>query len=232
MKKRPAHTRKGPSLKNRAAAALAQLKQHSSQKVRDGMARYDIPSDHALGVPVGAIQKIAKQLGRDHALAEALWDTGGLRSPAARVVCRRPRPRHAGANGPVVPGFRQLGGRRHRVLQAVRPKPARLEKIAPWAKKKDEFQKRAGMVMIACLAAHDKKATDKAFLRILPVIAQAATDERNFVKKGVSWALRMVGRRNAVFKAASVTLARELTESASPAAQWIGKDALKQSGKG
>ena len=86
--------------------------------------------------------------------------------------------------------------------------------------------------MIACLAAHDKKATDKAVLRILPVIAQAATDERNFVKKGVSWALRMVGRRNAVFKAASVTLARELTESASPAAQWIGKDALKQSGKG
>jgi len=81
--------------------------------------------------------------------------------------------------------------------------------------------------MIACLALHDKKAGDEWFLKSLNLIEDGATDERNFVKKGVSWALRSVGRRNKALKTASLSLAKRLAESPSASARWVGKDAVR-----
>ena len=91
--------------------------------------------------------------------------------------------------------------------------------------------RRAGFVMIACLALHDKMAGDEWFLGSLDLIEDGASDERNFVKKGVSWALRSVGRRNAKLHAASMALARRLAESPSASAKWIGKDAMRDLAK-
>lgn len=99
--------------------------------------------------------------------------------------------------------------------------------VPKWAARRDEFQKRAAFALIACLASHDENADDQAFLSFLPLIESAATDERNFVKKGVSWALRGVGGRNASLRSKAVTLARKLASSTDPAARWVGKDALK-----
>jgi 3-methyladenine DNA glycosylase AlkD len=81
---------------------------------------------------------------------------------------------------------------------------------------------------VASLAGHDKRATDTMFVATLPLIERAATDERNFVKKGVSWALRGLGRRNTALNAAAVTVARRLSTSPEPAARWIGKGAVKE----
>ena len=61
----------------------------------------------------------------------------------------------------------------------------------------------------------------------LPLIELAASDDRNFVKKGVSWALRAIGGRSASLKSAATTLARKLATSEDSAARWIGKDALR-----
>ena len=95
------------------------------------------------------------------------------------------------------------------------------------SKEKGEFQKRAGFVMMACLAAHDKTAKDAAFLKFLPIIEKGASDDRNFVKKGVSWALRHLGHRNAALHAAAVKTATKLSKSDDATERWVGKDALR-----
>ncbi len=100
--------------------------------------------------------------------------------------------------------------------------------MAPkWVRQKGEFQKRAGFVLMACLAAHDKQARDAAFLRFLPMIEQGASDDRNFVKKGVSWALRHLGHRNTSLHAAAVATATKLSNSQDATERWVGRDALR-----
>ncbi len=101
--------------------------------------------------------------------------------------------------------------------------------MAPkWVRQKGEFQKRAGFVLMACLAAHDKTATDAAFMKFLPLHREAArADDRNFVKKGVSWALRHLGHRNAALHAAAVKTATKLSNSQHATERWVGKDALR-----
>ena len=95
------------------------------------------------------------------------------------------------------------------------------------AKLEPEFAKRASFALLASVALHDKQAGDKLFIESLRLIEQAATDDRNFVKKGVSWALRAIGGRNAQLHEAAVGLARRLAASTEPAARWVGKDALR-----
>jgi 3-methyladenine DNA glycosylase AlkD len=105
--------------------------------------------------------------------------------------------------------------------------PHAWSKALQWSTRRPEFEKRAGFVLMACLAAHDKGANDAAFLKFLPLIEKGATDERNFVKKGVSWALRHIGHRNAKLHSAAVKTATKLSESEDPVQSWVGRDALK-----
>jgi 3-methyladenine DNA glycosylase AlkD len=104
--------------------------------------------------------------------------------------------------------------------------PHAWRKVEKWARRRDEFGKRAAFALLASLALHDRDTGDAPFLRCLPLVERAATDERNFVKKGVSWALRAVGRRNRALNRAALTVARRLSASPEAAARWVGKDAL------
>jgi 3-methyladenine DNA glycosylase AlkD len=99
--------------------------------------------------------------------------------------------------------------------------------VAKWVRHKGEFQKRAGFVLIACLAQHDKAANDSAFTKFFPMIEKGASDERNFVKKGVSWALRGLGHRSKALHAAAIKTAHRLTKSDNATERWVGRDALK-----
>jgi len=105
--------------------------------------------------------------------------------------------------------------------------PHAWKKVEPWSRRREEFVKRAAFALIASLALHDKKAGDEQFLRTLPLIERGASDDRNFVKKGVSWALRVLGRRNQTLNEAAVEVARRLAESPDAAARWVGKDGIK-----
>ncbi|HUE83448.1 MAG TPA: DNA alkylation repair protein [Pyrinomonadaceae bacterium] len=105
--------------------------------------------------------------------------------------------------------------------------PHAWEKVTDWSNERDEFVRRAAFALIASLAVHDKRASTDQFARCLPLIEKATTDERNFVNKGVSWALRVIGRRNREIHAAAVILAKSLSESPNASARWVGKDALK-----
>jgi 3-methyladenine DNA glycosylase AlkD len=104
-------------------------------------------------------------------------------------------------------------------------------KVDAWADKRNEFEKRAAFALLASLAGHDKTATDEMFIARLPLVERAASDDRNFVKKGVNWALRRVGGRSPALRAAAVKVAERLAASPEPAARWVGKDALRELAK-
>jgi 3-methyladenine DNA glycosylase AlkD len=212
----------------RVATALSWLKKHSSKAARDGMSRYAIPNENALGVRMGDIQKLGRQLGRDHALALALWKTGVYE---ARMLCA-----YVAEPERLTPAQMDAWARdfdNWAICDTlcfalwVRT-PHAFGKIRQWATHRDEFVKRAAFALLASVALKDKEATDAQFLRCLKLVGKAARDERNFVKKGVNWALRGIGERNLVLNAAAVAVAKELAASADAAPRWVGKDALRQ----
>jgi 3-methyladenine DNA glycosylase AlkD len=212
----------------RVAFALAWLQKHSSKSVRAGMARYAIPDDHALGVKMGDIQKLAKQLGQDHALARALWKTGVYE---ARMLCA-----YVDEPARVTPARMNVQARdfdNWAICDTlcfalwVRS-PHAMAMVRKWAGDEREYVKRAAFALLASLALKHADSKDADYLRGLKLIEKAAGDERNFVKKGVNWALRGIGSRNPALNEAAIALARKLAASPDPAPRWIGKDALRQ----
>lgn len=207
--------------------AVASLKRLATKKTLDGMARYAIPSDKTFGVAVSDIQKVAKQVGRSHELAEQLWQTGWYE---ARMLCA-----YVDEPDRVTPAQMDRWCRDFDSWAIVdticfvlfdRTAHA-LDKVIKWSGRKKEFEKRAAFAPLACVALHDKQIDDEPFAQCLPLIEKAATEERNFVKKGVSWALRSVGRRSRRLHTESVALAKRLAASADDTKRWIGKDVLK-----
>ena len=214
----------------RVKEALAWLKKHSKKSVRDGMARYAIPNDKALGVLMGDIQKLAKQLGRDHTLALEMWKTDVYE---ARMLCA-----YIDEVDKVTPARMDAQARAFDNWAIcdtlcfalwVRT-PHVMVKIRKWATRRDEFVKRASFALLASVALKDEAASDAEFRRGLELIEKAATDERNFVKKAVNWALRGIGSRNLALNEGAVALSKKLAASKEPAPRWIGKDALRQLG--
>lgn len=192
------------------------------------MARYGLPSDKALGVSVGDIQKLGKKLGRSQALAEALWDTDIYEARLLAAFVGEPDKLTPTRMNRWCRGFDNWGVVDTVCFKLFDQSPHGWSRVEPWAKMKGEFQRRAGFVMLACLAAHTEDVPDERFIGFLPLIEQGATDERNFVKKGVSWALRMIGLQSPGLRAACTTLAGRLAASVHPAARWVGRDALRE----
>ena len=106
--------------------------------------------------------------------------------------------------------------------------PFAVAKAREWCKREEEFVKRAGFVLMAELAVHDKQAKDKLFLDFLPLIIAGASDKRNFVKKAVNWALRQIGKRNLKLNRAAVSAALKIQKNQSGAARWVASDALRE----
>ncbi len=218
----------GQSLTPEVEAAVAWLKRRGTARTRDGMARYGLPSDKAFGVPVGTIQQLAKRLGRNHQLAAGLWDTGWYEARLLAAFVDEPERVTPAQMDRWCRDFDNWGVCDTVCFHLFDRTPHAFGKVAQWSRRRDEFARRGAFALLACLALHDKQADDARFLRCLPLVERGAADERNFVKKGVSWALRLIGRRNLALNAASVELAGRLAASTQPAARWVGKDALKE----
>lgn len=101
-------------------------------------------------------------------------------------------------------------------------------KAMEWSRREEEFVKRAGFVMMAALAVHDKKAEDKEFEKFLPIILREADDERNFVKKAINWALRQIGKRDKRLNSKAIQTAEKIGKRDSKSAKWIASDALRE----
>jgi 3-methyladenine DNA glycosylase AlkD len=212
----------------RVASALAWLKKHSSKAVRDGMLRYAIPNDHALGVKMGDIQKLGKQLGKDHALALALWRTGVYEAQMLCAYVDEPARVTRAQMNAQARAFDNWAVCDTLCFALWVRSPHAFPMVRKWATDKREFVKRAAFALLASLALRHKESTDADYLSALKLIEKAADDERNFVKKGVNWALRGIGHRNPKLRKAAIALAKKLAASEDPTPRWIGKDALRQ----
>ncbi len=208
--------------------ALSSLKKLSTKKDFDNLGRFGIDAPKAFGVSMSNIQVVAKRLGPDHELAAALWETGWYEARMLTSFVDRPEQVTPAQMDRWCRDFDNWAICDTLCFKLFDRTPYAWAKIDQWSGKREEFVKRAAFALIASLSTHDKVSGDEPFLRCLPLIERAATDERNFVKKGVSWALRGVGRRSAALNAASVKLCRRLIDSSEPAAKWIGRVALKE----
>jgi len=219
------------STDERVRYALDWLKRKGSKAGRDGMARYAIPSERAFGVSMKDVQTLGKELGRDHARALALWDT---RCYEARALCAyvdEPARVTAAQMDRWCRDFDNWATCDTLCFALFDRTPHAWRKVAAWTKRKPEFERRAGLALLASLALHDKGADDAQFVALLPLVERVADDERNFVRKAASWALRSIGGRSAALNAAVLALARRLAASDNRTARATGKEAVRELGK-
>jgi 3-methyladenine DNA glycosylase AlkD len=205
--------------------ALAWLEAQSTPKDVGNLARFGIDAKNSLGVSMANIQVLAKRLGASHELAAALWKTGCYEARMLASLIDEPERVTAAQMEHWCRDFDNWGICDTVCFKLFDRAPHAWEKAEEWCRRCAEFEKRAGFALLASLAGHDKQAGDAQFLAGLVWIEREADDERNFVKKGVSWALRRIATRNAKLRAASAAVARRLAASESAAARWVGKDA-------
>ena len=210
--------------------ALSWLEKKSSATVRNGMTRYGITTaDRMLGVSVANIRILAKRIGHDHELAEALWNTGIYEARMLTAFVAEPTRLTTAQMDRWTRGFDNWATCDTLCFHLFDRTPHAFAMVKKWSGSDKEFVKRAAFALLASLALHDKERGDAPFLDSLALIERAATDERNFVKKGVSWALRGIGkRRSPALKIAALKTAKRLAASTNPAARWIGKDAQRE----
>lgn len=214
----------------RAKAALSSLERSGSATFRSDMAsRYGIKTrDKTLGVPMARIQKLAKSLGRDHALAAALWKMRVYEARMLAIYVADPARMTARDMDAWARDFDNWAIVDTACFKLFDRTPHAWAKARAWTARPAEFVKRAGFALIASLALHTKDGPDAPFLDALTLVEREAMDERNFVKKGVSWALRAIGgRKSARLKVEALSVAERLAASANAGARWAGKDALR-----
>jgi len=207
---------------------LAWLRKKGTKSTVNGMARYGLEAKHAFGVPMGTLLTLAKRLGKDHALSLALWESGWYEARLLAALVGDPQQVTGKQMDSWAADFENWGDCDTVCFKLFDQTPLAWERARKWSASPREYVKRGGFVLMACLAAHDKAAPDQAFTDFLPLIEKGADDERNFVKKGVSWALRMIGRRSQALNASALMVAKRLTKAEGAAPRWIGRDAMRE----
>jgi 3-methyladenine DNA glycosylase AlkD len=215
------------TIESRAAAALAALTKLGTKRDRDALARYGITATNALGVRMGAIQKLAKSIGKSHELAGALWKSGVYEARLLASYVDEPERVTQAQMDRWCRDFDNWGICDTVCFVLFDRTPHAWAMIAKWATRKNEYEKRAAFALLASLAGHDKLSGDAPFLDSLALVERASDDGRNFVWKGVSWALRRIGGRSAALHEAALSLSKRLAASDEPAARKIGKDAIR-----
>jgi 3-methyladenine DNA glycosylase AlkD len=206
-------------------AVLRWLEKRGTRRGVEGMARYGIRAKRAFGVSVGTMMPLAKRLGRDHALAMALWKSGWFEARMLAALIEEPAKVTPAQMNAWAHDFENWADCDNACFHLFDKTPFAWEKTRQWAASPREFVKRAAFALMASLALHDKPAPDSRFRAMLPIIEKAARDDRNFVKKGVSWALRGIGNRNRALNASALVVARRLSASKTASCRWVGKDA-------
>jgi 3-methyladenine DNA glycosylase AlkD len=204
------------------------LKQNSDTKYLAGMKRFGVDNSKALGVPLPQLRKIAKIIKKDHQLALDLWDSGIHECRVMASLVDDPKQVTPKQMDKWVADFyswdvcdQVCGNLFDRTEFAI-------DKALEWSRSEKEYIKRAGFVLMAEFAVHNKKAGNEEFMQFFPVIEGEAWDGRNFVKKAANWALRQIGKRNKDLHKIAIECANRIAQQESKAAKWIAKDALNE----
>lgn len=194
----------------------------------EGMARYGIRTEDALGVTVTELRLLARPHRRDHGLAIALWATGGHEARILASMVEDPAEVSEDQMEAWVADLDSWDVCDQVCANLFDRTPFAFDKAAEWSARPQEFVRRAGLALMACLAVHRKHEPDERFERLLPSIVAAATDERNLVRKATSWALRQIGKRNHRLHARAIETAERIGGIDDRSARWIARDVLRE----
>ena len=208
-----------------AAAILEELRSAGSPENVAGMARFGIVTKEAYGVPAPKLKEIArraKKLTPDrHALARELWETGVHDARAVAYLIDDPKLLTAEQMEAWVRDFDNWAITDSTCGHLFSRSPLGYAKAFEWSGREEEFIKRAGIVMMAWLTVHDKKADDEKIAEFLPVLESLSDDERHFVKKAVNWSLRQIGKRSPFLNRLAIDAAERIKRRGTKAAIWI-----------
>ena len=213
---------------DRCGEVLKRLKSLGDPANVEGMTRYGIHVKKAFGVSTPKIRRLAKEIGRDHKLALALWQTGVHEARALAALIDDPAQVTPGQMERWVKDFDSWAVCDCTCGVLFDKTPDVWGRAVEWAARDQEYVRRAGFVLMAVLAVHDKKAPDEQFEPFFGLMIEYADDERNFVKKAVNWALRQIGKRNRRLNGRAVATAKEIRKIDSKAARWLAADALRE----
>jgi len=214
----------------KAEEILKQLKSLADPKSVAGMARFGINPQNTYGIAIPNLRKLAKEIGQDHLLAQQLWNSGIHEAKILASMIDDPKMVSEKQLEQWVKGFDSWDVCDQVCMNLFEKVPLAVKKIKDWSKREEEFVKRTAYALIACLAWHDKEAPDQIFINFFPIIKGGATDERNFVKKAVNWALRNIGKRNLHLNKETIKFAKEIQSASwrTKSAQWIAADAIRE----
>jgi 3-methyladenine DNA glycosylase AlkD len=192
------------------------------------MARYGITSERVYGVPMPVLRKLAREIGKDHQLAQRLWSSGV--HDARTLACLSDDPKQVTEEQMEawVRDFDNWAICDGCCSNLFDRTPFARRKAAEWSERDEDYVKRAAFALMAALAVHDKKASDAQFERFLRIIEREAADDRNYVKKAVNWALRQIGKRNLALNRKATAAAERIRSSGTRAGRWIAADALRE----
>ncbi len=207
---------------------VKKLESLSDPEAVQGMARFGINPENTYGISIPNLRKLAKELGLDHTLAQHLWASGIHEARILASMIGNPKMVTEGQMESWAKDFDSwdvcdqcCGNFFDKTIFAHK-------KAVEWSSREEEFVKRAGFVLMATLAVHDKKAEDENFLEFFPLMIREATDDRNFVKKAVNWALRQIGKRNLSLNKKAIKTAKKIKTIESKAAKWIATNAIRE----
>jgi 3-methyladenine DNA glycosylase AlkD len=207
---------------------LRELAALADPRVRAKMSHFGVHVEKAHGIRAPQLHRLAKQIGKNHELAEQLWATGIHEAKVLAALIGEPEKVTEAQMERWARGFDSwdvVDGACCYLFAYAAPA---WDKVIAWSRRREEYVKRAGFSLMAYLAYKDKQAPNQRFVRLLRIIYRQAPDERNFVKKAVNWALRNIGKRNAQLNLAAIRTAEEIRKGDSAAARWVAADALRE----
>ncbi|MFC1916229.1 DNA alkylation repair protein [Chloroflexota bacterium] len=207
---------------------IQKIKSMRDPEAVKGMARFGINPENTYGVSVPNLRKMAKEIGADHALAQQLWASGIHEARLIASMIDEPKMVTEAQLESWVKDFDSWDVCDQSCSNLFDKTKFAHQKAIEWSKREEEFVKRAGFTLMATLAVHDKKTADEEFLKFLPLIRDESTDNRNFVKKAVNWALRQIGKRNLNLNKIATKTAEEIKQIDSKSARWIAADAIRE----
>ena len=215
-------------MKYTAEEVLNRLRSLGSPANVEGMARFGINPQGTLGISMPVLRQIAKETGKDHRLAGELWESGVHEARILASLVDEPSLVDEAQMERWVKDFDSWDVCDQVCDNLFQHTSFAYPKAFEWSECSQEFVKRAGFVLMACLAYHDKSAPEEKLAQFFPVILQASDDGRNFVKKAVNWALRNLGKRSQTLNAQAITVAKEIQARGTRPARWIAADALRE----
>lgn len=207
---------------------ISKLESLASEKYKANVIKMGIPEENSIGVSTGDVRALAKSIPKSNELAFELWNTGYHEAKLLAVLVFDKKTLDIEKIPDLMNQVFSWDLCDHICKNLIIKLKGYQEFIFDWCNSGKTYRKRAAFTLIASSAMHENTLTDEEINNYLALIREHSSDEREHVKKSISWALREIGKKDFNCQEKAVLLAHELIDSGNKAQVWIGRDALKE----